>query len=89
MNNNKALSFFSGIVFGVGFFTINGSVHASDGAGLFQQHCAQCHRSASRIKSAPEQIAELLNGKTIRQHRFNLDEATVRVIVEYIKQQKS
>ncbi|MDR9435792.1 MAG: cytochrome c [Thiohalophilus sp.] len=89
MNNNKTLSFLSSIVFGFGFFAINGSVHASDGASLFTQHCAQCHQSASRIKTAPEQIAKLLDGKTIRQHRFSLDEATVRAIVNHIKQQKS
>lgn len=89
MNNNKALSFLSSIVFGFGFFAINSSVYAGDGASLFAQHCARCHQSASRIKTAPLQIAELLNGKTIRQHRFNLDETTVRAIVDYITQQKS
>ncbi len=89
MHNYKTLSFFSSIVIGVGFFAINASVHASDGADLFQQHCAQCHQSASRIQSAPEQIVELLDGKTIRQHRFSLNESTVRAIVDYITQQKS
>lgn len=89
MHNNKTLSFFSSIVFGFGFFAITSSVQASDGASLFAQHCVRCHQSASTIKSTPEKITELLNGKTIRQHRFSLDKAAVRAIVDYIKQQKS
>lgn len=89
MNNNKTLSFFSSMIFGIGFFAINSSVYASDGADLFQQHCVRCHQSASRIKAAPKQVKELLNGNTIRQHRFNLDEPTVQAIVDHIAQQKS
>ncbi|MFP3873600.1 MAG: c-type cytochrome [Thiohalophilus sp.] len=89
MHNNKTLSFFPGIVLGFGFFAINTPVHASDGAGLFQQHCARCHQSAGKIRSTPEKIMELLNEKTIRQHRFSLDEATVQAIVDHIKQQQS
>ena len=63
-------------------------VNASEGDGLFQQHCSRCHKSAERITTMPDKIATLLNSGSIRQHRFSLDNKTLQLIVEYIKQQK-
>ncbi|TDY00067.1 c-type cytochrome [Thiohalophilus thiocyanatoxydans] len=87
--NNKVTSVILTIVFSLSLFLGYTPLYAGEGERLFQQHCSRCHQSASRLPVAPEKITDVLQSDTIKQHRFTLDEAALRSIVEYIKQQKS
>lgn len=56
------------------------------GEAVYEQNCAGCHGSQpSRLKTAPGQIPDLLRGGEVRAHRFNLDEAELQALADYLK----
>lgn len=67
------------------------AVAASDaelrhGESVYAQRCAHCHGSQpGGLKTAPEQIPDLLRAGKVRAHRFSLDEADLQALAEYLK----
>lgn len=61
--------------------------NASEGERLFQENCIRCHKSVKQITLTPDKICDVLRSGNIRKHRFVLDDNSIQLIVEYIKQQ--
>lgn len=63
-----------------------GDAELRRGESVYAQSCADCHGSQpGGLKTAPEQISDLLRAGKVRAHRFSLDEADLQALAEYLK----
>jgi mono/diheme cytochrome c family protein len=65
------------------------STHAQDGASLFYENCAKCHRDGAQSIQAPvNSLESILTSGTIRQHRFRLTNEELKALITYIEKEK-
>lgn len=58
---------------------------AERGAALFDDNCIYCHRPGRRpFRTAPDGVAEVLRRADIRAHRFDLTEAQIADLLDYL-----
>jgi len=88
MYRNKPVSTLLTPLFCLGFMVTSPSVTASEGERQFQQHCSRCHQSPRQLETPADQIFNMLKSGSIRLHRFELDDETIRHIVAYISEQQ-
>lgn len=56
------------------------------GAAVYDSRCVYCHDAdPAKLKTEPERVADLLRAGSIRAHRFSLDDAEMRALVDYLK----
>jgi hydrogenase small subunit len=57
------------------------------GAAVYDANCVYCHDiDPGKLKTPPERVPALLRSGGVRAHRFTLDEADLRALVEYLKE---
>jgi cytochrome c553 len=62
----------------------------SAGAELFKNSCARCHGPDPRqLKTATDDIAELLKSGSIRRHRFSLSDQDLSTLMAYLLEARS
>jgi hypothetical protein len=85
INNNKNILFLLGCMMSIS----SSLAYAQDGASLFYENCARCHRDGPRSVLAPaNKLEDILKSGSIRQHRFNLTNEEISIITDYINNKK-
>ncbi|WP_127474979.1 hydrogenase small subunit [Sulfurivermis fontis] len=67
----------------------SGATRAEQGRALYEGNCVYCHDAdPTRLRTLPDQVAELLRGNSVRAHRFKLGEDDLAALTEYLKEAK-
>lgn len=62
---------------------------AESGRALYEGNCVYCHGGEpAKLSTPPDGVPELLRSGSVRAHRFELDDADLRALVEFLKEAK-
>lgn len=62
---------------------------AESGRALYESNCVYCHGGdPAGLSTPPDQVPEVLRSGNVRAHRFELDEADLRALVDFLKEPK-
>jgi hydrogenase small subunit len=62
------------------------SASTEPGAAVYEGNCVYCHdTNPAALKTPAEEVPALLRSGNIRSHRFSLDDADMRALVDYLK----
>ena len=65
------------------------NVAGAQGKDIYDSHCVYCHSDdPNSLRTATEQIPAKLNRDAVRAHRFELDEASIRALQDYIRESR-
>ncbi len=66
-----------------------GATRAEQGRALYEGNCVYCHdANPARLRTLPDQVAQLLRDNNIRSHRFKLGDDELAALTEYLKEAK-
>jgi hydrogenase small subunit len=64
-----------------------GTSSAERGAAVYDGNCVYCHDAdPASLKTPPDIVSTLLRSGKIRSHRFTLDDADMKALVDYLKE---
>jgi hydrogenase small subunit len=64
-----------------------GAASKERGAAVYDSNCVYCHDAdPASLKTPPNDVPALLRARKISSHRFNLDDADMQALVDYLKE---
>jgi mono/diheme cytochrome c family protein len=69
--------------------TATGQDGATSGKTVYDKTCAACHRADPTVLATePDQVAKVLQSKTVSAHHFKLTDAQIKDLVDYLAASK-